>query len=377
MARKKGLYAPPEYDLDAELAKLDARRPRTSENKLVFVPSLRFLGRTQDEDNMEDGVSYRRPLEFVEFAFPTGVPDDVYPCCKSPRYGFTCGDRADARYSDLEAMCASADEVFYDEFGFDFDGSPSSTRTAFIDICSKLAPGASILARLAGEDDFAEMTYDYLERQIGISEQFLWSYAFNARGLIFPLLSASKGRERDLRQLARGLAGGRSRLLNSLAQGGEEGMGGLREAVGRPGFLAMLYALRNASQAQRDDVLERMMDPSQHRTLSIEGYLEGGAWIGRGGPLPCPGAADDVAALLACGLLEADADEAVLRITDEGETLMDMLPGECNCPERVFELFDTEWAIPHTAGEVVHEWITAFFEKVARSARLKGLRKAS
>ena len=131
MARKQRGFAPPEYDLKDDLEKLSKKRPKRMENRLVIVPSLMFLGRRQPEDLMDDGVSYRNPHEFLEFVFPDSAPMGVYPIASEPVYGFTCGDQADVRYLDLEAMFKSAVEVHYDELGFDEPGHRPSTRSAF------------------------------------------------------------------------------------------------------------------------------------------------------------------------------------------------------------------------------------------------------
>lgn len=376
MAKKQRGYAAPDYSIQEELTKLSQKRPRRNENKLVIVPSLSFMGRRQPEDVNEDAVSYRNPHEFLEFAFPENVPADIYPFISDPVFGFTCGAQADVRYIELESMFKSAVEIFYDELGFDEQDTRSATRTAFLDLHRKLGDGKPMLARLFGDDDFAEVTPRYMRSTMGLSQRLYWSYAANFRGLVFPLLGVAPGEPLDLRHVARNLAGGRSRLMNSLAQRDTDGITALKVATSRPGYLAMLYAMRDASQSERDAVYEAMMDPGSCDRISLGQRLVDGVWRGAGdGRRKCADAADDIVALIATGMLAADGEESILNLTSNAETLLEVLPEACDQSDWGQSLFDSEGFIPMSQGSAVDDWIRGFFDKLASSSVLAGLRK--
>jgi hypothetical protein len=270
------------YDLGGALTKLDARRPKRLENKLVLVPSLRFMGRLQAEDAMEDGISYRIPSEFVEWVFPEDAPLEVYPFVADPIYGFTCGDYANVRYLELEAMAVHASEFYYDELGFDEEGSRPATRAAALAIHQKLAATKPLVLRLHGEDRFADATPSYFRNIIGISERFLWSYAANFRKIIAPLMKDAWVAGRDLRPVGRYLATGGGKLLHALSLRDKESLKLVLAQISRPGFLAMLYALNAATQSERNDVLEQLTDAGQVDQLTVGSRLRAGRWIGTG-----------------------------------------------------------------------------------------------
>jgi len=371
MAKRQRSVAPPEYDLTAALSKLAQQRPQRVENRLIFVPSLKFMGRNQPEDIMEDGVSFRNPHEFLEWAFPDDAPIEVYPFTSDPVYGFTCGLQADVRYLDLESMLSMTRELFYDEYGFEETFTRSATRSAFLALHRKFCPAKPMVVRLAGEDDFAEATQRFMRDAIGASERFLWSYAANFRKLVFPLLQVG-GESADLRHVSRCLAGGRGRLLNTLAQRDAAGMKAVLAATSRPGYLAMIYAMAEATDTQREALFERMMDPQTIEKLSLGQRLADGMWLETGGAtaMACPDAADEVVALIATGMLEADPERGRLAVTPKASRLVENLPDECNDPDWKLRLFQPDGSIPNTLSVNADAWIEGFFGKIASNSVL-------
>ncbi|NTF17920.1 hypothetical protein G6L37_05855 [Agrobacterium rubi] len=369
MARKIRGYAAPGYDLGEALRALSRNRPRRVENKLVMVPSLSFMGRWQPEDVMEDSISYRNPHEFLEWVFPDDAPKDLYPFTSEPVFGFTCGARADVRYLEIEAMFSEAHEIFYDELGFDEPGTRSATRATFKDLYYKLGDHKPLVVRLLGDDDFAEVTQEYFSSTIGSSERFLWSYAANFRKLVFPLLGVRSGEPGDLRRVASNLAGGRGRLLNALSQRDEFGIKTVKEAVARPGYLAMLYALSAACQNDRDAVYDGMMDPARCERITVGDRLVDGIWCGSGREKPKQfrDAADHVVALVATGMLIADEDEGILEISAKGRRLMEVLPDVCDDADWALRLFEQDCSIPSSRSQIADDWIMTFFGAIANS----------
>lgn len=364
MAKKhKGYARAVEYDLDEALDDLAKKRPRRIENKLVMVPSLIFMGRAQPEDATDDGISYRIPEEFVEWVFPDDAPRYIYPFVSDPVHGFTCGDVADVRYLGFESLAASGREMYYDEAGFEETGSRPATRAAFMAIYDKFGVSRPLVVRLEDDDSFAEVTYRFLESSIGASERFLWSYAANFRKLALPLLEDAFAVASDHRQVARCLAGGRGRLLNVLSQRDPEAMKAVTAAVSRPGYLAMLYAMKAASEDQRDEVFGQMMDPVRVGRITVGSRLVDGVWIGTGRAAPQPYAAapDEITALIATGLLRADADQETLVISDHGERLLATLPSECDAPDWKLSLFQPDGFLPATRRSEADDWIMRFF----------------
>lgn len=367
MARKqKGYARAVEYDLDEALDDLGKKRPRRLENKLVMVPSLVFMGRTQPEDVTDEGISYRIPDEFVEWVFPDDAPRNFYPFVYNPVHGFTCGDVADVRYLGFESLVQSGKEMFYDEAGFDEPGSRPATRAAFKAIYDKFGGRRPLVVRLEDDDAFAEVTYWFLQESIGSSERFLWSYAANFRKLCLPLLNDALAVEADHRPVARCLAGGRGRLLNMLSQRDEEAMKAVATAVSRPGYLAMLYAMKAASEDQRNDVLGQMMDPERIKRMTVGDRLVDGTWIGSGKSeaQPYADAPDEITGLIATGLLSADIEQETLAISNFGEHLLSILPATCDDPDWKLSLFQPDGFIPKTRQFDADEWIIRYFAAI-------------
>lgn len=367
MARKqKGYARAVDYDLDEALDDLGKKRPRRLENKLVMVPSLVFMGRTQPEDVTDEGISYRIPEEFVEWVFPDDAPRHLYPFVSDPVHGFTCGDVADVRYLGFESLAQSGKEMFYDEAGFDEPGSRPATRAAFKAIYDKFGAMRPLVVRLADDDSFAEVTYRFLDQSIGASERFLWSYAANFRRLGLPLLETALTTVADHRPLARCLAGGRGRLLNVLSQRDPDAMKAVASAVSRPGYLAMLYAMKAASEEQRNDVLGQMMDPGRIKRMTVGDRMVDGIWIGSGKAeaQPYADAPDEITSLIATGLLSADIDQESLGISDLGEQLLSILPPACDDPDWRLSLFQPDGFLPATRTAKADDWIMRFFAEL-------------
>jgi hypothetical protein len=365
-SKRRGYARAVEYDLDEALEKLADARPRRIENKLVLVPSLKFLGRSQPEDISEDGICYRIPDEFVEWVFPSDAPLTEYPFVNEPVFGFTCGEIANPRYLELEAMVGTANELFYDELGFEEMGTCAATRSSFRAIYDKLGASKPIVMRLNDDDDFAEVTYRYLDKAIGASERFLWSYASNFRKLILPLVINAIAAEPSILPVSRCLAGGRGRVLNTMALRDKDSLKALVTAVSRPGYLAMLYAVRAATEAERNSVLAQMMDPQAFNRLTVGKRLVDGNWIGSGQETPQPhsGGADEVLALIASNLLVADIDNLTLRLAADAEKLLATLPPECDQPDWKIGLFQANGFIDGTFTATVDEWVMDYFGAV-------------
>jgi hypothetical protein len=353
------------YDLGSALTKLDSRRPKRLENKLVLVPSLRFMGRLQAEDAMKDGISYRIPKEFVEWVFPEDAPLYVYPFVADPIYGFTCGDYADVRYLELEAMAVHASECYYDELGFDEEGSRPANRAAALAIHQKLVATKPLVLRLHGEDRFADATPSYFRNIIGSSERFLWSYAANFRKIIAPLMKDALAAGTDLRPVCRSLATGSGKLLHALSLRDKESLKLVLATISRPGFLAMLYALHASTQSERNNVLEQLTDAEQVDQLTVGSRLKAGSWIGTGAlkAQPAPEAAEQVTALLATGLLIADMEQQKLSLSDFAKRTLDVLPDQCDDPDWKLSLFHEDGTIPLTLSKDADRWIMSFFER--------------
>ncbi len=372
MAKKhKGYARAVEYDLDEALDDLAKKRPRRLENKLVMVPSLVFMGRNQPEDVTDEGISYRIPDEFVAWVFPEDAPQNLYPFVSDPVHGFTCGEVADVRYLGFESLAESGREMFYDEAGFEETGSRPATRAAFKAIYDKFGRSKPLVVRLVDDDSFAEVTYRFLQESIGASERFLWSYAANFRKLALPLLEDALAVEADHRPLARCLAGGRGRLLNLLSQRDPDAMKVVVAAVSRPGYLAMLYAMKAASEEQRNDVLGHMMDPVRITRITVGSRLVDGMWIGTGrvAEQPYADGPDEIAALIATGMLSADVDQESLAISDFGEHLLSTLPPKCDDPDWKLSLFQPNGFLPAVRRAEADDWIIRFFDAVKEAAK--------
>jgi hypothetical protein len=368
MARRRSRHErPEEFDIYEALDELDAQRPARRENRLVMVPSLMFMGRRQPEDLEDEGVGYRVPQDFVEWVFPQSAPIEVYPIVSDPVFGFTCGDYADLRYLELEAMATHRREIFYDELGFDEPGSRPATRAAVLAIFKKLrGPETQLVLRLNDETNFSDATPRYLKDQVGASERFLWSYAANFQRIALPLFGEALSEQRDLRPVARCLAGGKGRLLNALSLRDPDSMKTVHAAVSRPSYLAMLFALKATTQTQRNDVLGRLMDPVLVNRLSVGSRLEDGLLIGtrKFQSVSAGDAADDVVALLATGLLSADVDSATLTITKHGESFLEQIPPECDDPDWKAALFQEDGVIPWARSSRADEWVMTFFSSM-------------
>jgi hypothetical protein len=372
MAKKRrGFARAVEYDLDEALEALADARPRRIENKLVMVPSLKFLGRSQPEDIPEDCISYRIPDEFVEWVFPEDAPLAEYPFVNDPVFGFTCGEIANPRYLELEAMMENAKEIFYDELGFEEMGTSAATRSGFQAIYDKLSGldklgrPKPLLVRFNDDDDFAEVTYRYLDKMIGASERFLWSYAANFRKLILPHIMDVITLEPTVLPVSRYLAGGRGRVLNTLALRDKDSLKVLISAVARPGYLAMLYAFKAATEAERDGVLDQMMDPQQVNRLTVGKRLVAGNWVGSGSETaqPYSGAADEVLALIATNMLVTDGENG-LKLTAGAEKLLGVLPPECDDPDWKIARFQPNGFIEQALSSSADDWVMSFFHKV-------------
>lgn len=351
-----------EYDLDEALDKLASAMPRRIENKLVMVPSLKFQGRPQPEEIPEDGISYRIPDEFVEWVFLKDAPLAEYPFVNDPVFGFTCGNVANPRYLELESMLTNGKDVYYDEKGFEEMGTPPASRAAFQAIYDKLGDGKDLVIRFNDDDDFAEVTYRYLDKMIGVSERLLWSYAANFRKLVLPRIMDVITREPTVLPVSRYLAGGRGRVLNALALRDTGSLKDVISAVAKPGYLAMLYAFKAATEAERDSVLDQMMDPQQVNRLTVGKRLVDGNWIGSGRETaqPYSDAADEVIALIATSMLVTDGENG-LKLTAAAEMLLDTLPPECDDPDWKLARFGPDGFIDRTFVNSADEWVIDYF----------------
>ena len=102
--------------------------------------------------------------------------------------------------------------------------------------------------------------------------------------------------------------------------------------------------------------------------------LIGASEHGREAARPYSEAAENVVALIATGMLDADPEAEALKISAKGERLLEILPTECDDPDWRLRLSDANGFIPLAKRSLVEEWISTFFAKTAGSEVLAGLR---